>query len=62
MRVSFLLSLLSYATTVANATAEKPFKVIFDVSLAPGKTGSFEVEVRPEMAPLAASRFKELVE
>lgn len=55
--------LLFVSSLLAGARADQPpYTVVFDVSLAPGSSASFEVEVRPDLAPLAALRFKELVD
>ena len=46
----------------AGVSATEPFVVTFDVTLATGKKGSFDLEVQPDWAPLGAARFKELVD
>jgi len=43
-------------------TAAETFDVEFLVNLGPGKQDKFVVEVRPDWAPLGATRFKEMVE
>ncbi len=55
--------------TIATAAIPQPFKVSLDVQLerdaaagTEGKRGEIIVEVMPEWAPLAAERFRELVE
>ena len=45
----------------AAAAPAAAVQVEFEVQLAPGKTGSFIVEVHPDWAPLGAARFLELV-
>ncbi len=48
----------------ANAAVDEPFHVLFTIQIAPGTPllEELEVEVRPDWAPLAAKRFRELVE
>jgi peptidyl-prolyl cis-trans isomerase A (cyclophilin A) len=62
-----LATILLLGTVVLGAAEEDsssttPTKVEFQVSLSPGKSGSFVIEVHPEWAPLGAKRFLELVE
>lgn len=49
--------------TTARAASEEPFRVLFEIQIAPDQPlAELEIEVRPDWAPLAAQRFKELVE
>mmetsp|Transcript_26563 Transcript_26563/g.76712 ORF Transcript_26563/g.76712 Transcript_26563/m.76712 type:complete len:276 (-) Transcript_26563:82-909(-) len=42
--------------------ADEPFRVLFTIQIAPDSVDEVEVEVRPDWAPLAAQRFRELIE
>ena len=42
--------------------ADEPFNVLFSIQISPGSVEELEVEVLPEWAPLAAQRFRELIE
>lgn len=41
---------------------DEPFNVLFTIQISPGSVEELEVEVLPEWAPLAAQRFRELIE
>ncbi len=51
-------------TTTSSSTSTAPFTVILSVQTDPKKDDTFEIEieVRPDWAPLASNRFRELVE
>lgn len=54
---------LGLATVPKPATAaDETFNVLFTIQLSSGNMEELEVEVRPDWAPLAAQRFRELVE
>jgi hypothetical protein len=64
--VSIMLALLLHnavTSTTANSTGSdlSPYKVRFDVVLAPKQYGTFVLEVHPEWAPLGAQRFREML-
>lgn len=50
------------AVQPAVAATEEPYKVLLKVQLDKETSGEIEIEVMPEWAPLAASRFRELID